>query len=86
MNLRDDTLWKAELLAMGAVAREAARSLRETTSASKTVALMAAASALRANANAILAANATDIDAARTNSLGAAMLDRLSLNPQRIEA
>lgn len=87
MNLRDDTIsLRADMLAMGSAARAAARTLRETTTISKNAALLAAASAMREHADAILDANAKDIDAARGNQLGTALLDRLSLDAGRIEA
>jgi glutamate-5-semialdehyde dehydrogenase len=86
VNLRDDKLsLAAELLAMGAAARDAARVLREAETATKNKALTAAAASVRANAAAILKANDNDLAAARENGLGTAMLDRLSLNEQRIE-
>src|SRR5256885_798935 len=46
----------------------------------------ASAAAVHANVAAILEANGNDFDVARENDLGPAMLDRLSLNEQRIEA
>ncbi len=52
----------------------------------KNAALMAAAAALRARASEILAANERDVAAARGAGLGGAMLDRLQLDPARIEA
>ncbi len=42
--------------------------------------------ALRARADDILTANARDIDRARTNGMAEAQIDRLALNPARIEA
>ena len=47
---------------------------------------MAAAGAVRASADSILAANAEDMANGQANGLGPAMLDRLELNPQRLEA
>lgn len=52
----------------------------------KAVALRAAAAAIRADGEAILAANARDIAAAEANGLSGAMLDRLRLDPSRLEA
>ncbi len=52
----------------------------------KNAALMAAAAALRARMSEILAANERDVVAARGAGLGGAMLDRLQLDPARIEA
>jgi glutamate-5-semialdehyde dehydrogenase len=48
-------------------------------------ALKAAAEAILAHAEQILAANAEDLDAARAVGTPTAMLDRLALNPQRID-
>ena len=66
-------------------ARVAARILASTPTVVKDRALHAAADALLANADQILAANAEDLDAARAAGTPAAMLDRLTLNPQRID-
>ncbi len=76
----------AEMMAIGAAARDAARALREADDATKTKALMQAASAIRARRNEILAANVRDLDAAKANNMGAAMQDRLALTEARIEA
>ena len=46
----------------------------------------AAAAAVRAQANEILAANADDLAEAREGGIGAALLDRLALDPKRLEA
>ncbi|OHU97420.1 glutamate-5-semialdehyde dehydrogenase [Mycobacterium talmoniae] len=66
-------------------ARTAARVLATLPTATKDHALHAAADALLAHAEAILTANAADLDAARAAGTAEAMLDRLALNPQRIE-
>ena len=76
----------AEMMAIGAAAREAARAMREADDATKTKALPAAAAAIRARKAEILAANALDLDAAKADDMPAAMLDRLTLNDARIEA
>jgi len=52
----------------------------------RTAALKSAASELRRKADLIGAANAEDLDAGRRAGLGSALLDRLSLTPERIEA
>ena len=44
-----------------------------------------AADAVLAHTHQILAANATDLDSARAGGTPEAMLDRLALNPQRID-
>ncbi|WP_156297412.1 glutamate-5-semialdehyde dehydrogenase [Mycobacterium paragordonae] len=66
-------------------ARVAARILASTPTAVKDRALHAAADALLAHADEILAANAEDLDTARAAGTPAAMLDRLALNPQRVD-
>jgi glutamate-5-semialdehyde dehydrogenase len=76
----------AEMMAIGAAAREAARPLREADDATKTKALREAARAIRARKAEILAANAHDLEAAKANNMPAPMQDRLALNEARIEA
>ncbi|MFA7439704.1 MAG: glutamate-5-semialdehyde dehydrogenase [Sphingomonadaceae bacterium] len=71
---------------MGARARAAARVLATTPTEKKAAALRAAASAIRARTDAILAANAQDMAAGRANGLSAALLDRLLLDDGRIAA
>ncbi len=66
-------------------ARTAARTLASLPTVVKDRALHAAADALLANIPALLAANGADLDAARAAGTPEAMLDRLELNPQRIE-
>jgi glutamate-5-semialdehyde dehydrogenase len=76
----------ADMAALGAAARAAAEQLAVTDSETKAQALLAAAGAIRANRDAILAANRADMAAARKKGLTAALLDRLELNPARVEA
>ena len=71
---------------MGRRARLAARRLATLTSAAKCRALEAAAETLREAEPEILAANAIDMARAEAAALSSAMLDRLRLDPQRIEA
>jgi len=71
---------------MGARARAAARSLAITPAETKTRALLAMSQALRAGSDDIVAANGRDMEAGREAGLSDAMLDRLKLTPQRIEA
>ena len=66
-------------------ARVAARILASLPTAVKDRALHAAADAIVAHADQILAANTEDLTAARAADTPEAMLDRLALNPQRIE-
>jgi glutamate-5-semialdehyde dehydrogenase len=69
---------------IGRNARAAAGALRERTSAERTAAISAIASGLRRAAPEILDANAAD--AAQSPSSDAARLDRMLLNPARLEA
>lgn len=70
---------------MATNARQAVQALGLAGTETKNAAIRGAAAALRANAEAILAANAHDMEAGRAKGLTAAMLDRLELNPARIE-
>jgi len=65
--------------------RVAARALALLPTVAKDHALKAAAEAITGNAERILAANAEDLDAARAANTPTAMLDRLALNPDRID-
>src|ERR1700688_53937 len=71
---------------LGQAAVAAAVPLALADAATKNRALLAAAAALRARRVAIIEANAADMRAARTGGLGAALLERLELDEQRIEA
>ncbi|MDT5225492.1 MAG: glutamate-5-semialdehyde dehydrogenase [Mycobacterium sp.] len=66
-------------------ARVAARILASVPTAVKDRALHAAAEEILVHAEQILAANAEDLDVARSAGTPAAMLDRLALNPQRVD-
>ena len=66
-------------------ARVAARTLATLTTTVKDRALHAAADAVLAAADDILKANALDLEPARAAGTAEAMLDRLALNPQRID-
>ncbi|MCG5432493.1 glutamate-5-semialdehyde dehydrogenase [Mycobacterium sp. MYCO198283] len=66
-------------------ARLAARTLAHLTTTAKDAALHAAADAVLASADEILAANRRDLDAARAAATPDALLDRLALNPQRLD-
>ncbi len=70
---------------MGARARTAATTLAGLPTAAKAAGLRAAAAAIRADADAILAANARDVEAGTANGLSGALLDRLRLDPARLE-
>ena len=77
---------EADMLAMGARAREAAAHLREASPETKNKALIAAADAIRAAAPAIMEANEKDMQAASARGLAPSLLDRLKLDAKRIEA
>src|SRR5688572_13205114 len=81
-----DAALAATMLAMGAAAREASAAAAKAGADKRTAALKAMAKRIRAAAPAILAANAKDTAAANAKGLSGAMLDRLELNPDRIEA
>ena len=66
-------------------ARVAARVLATLTTTVKDRALHAAADAVLAQSHRILAANVEDLEAARAAGTPEAMLDRLALNPQRVD-
>lgn len=69
---------------MGATAKAAAQVLAMTPAAQKRDTLNAAADAVLANQDAIIAANAKDMEFGRDKGLSAAMLDRLMLDADRI--
>ena len=76
----------ADMAALGTAARAAAEQLAVTASETKAQALVAAAGAIRTNQAAILEANRADMAAARDKGLTPALLDRLELDPARVEA
>ena len=73
------------MLKRGKRARLAASALREASPETRTRALTLLAQKLRASADPILKANQQDLDAGRANGMTEALLDRLALNPARIE-
>jgi glutamate-5-semialdehyde dehydrogenase len=77
---------EAEMTALGARARAAAHALAAASTETKRSALDAAAAALRARKAEVLAANAKDMAAAKTSGLSGALLDRLALDPGRVDA
>ena len=76
----------AQMDMIGRRARAAAAELAFAPSATKAKALMAAADAITAQAEVIIAANARDLDYGRDKGLTPAMMDRLMLDASRIEA
>jgi glutamate-5-semialdehyde dehydrogenase len=77
---------RAGMREIGAKARAAARQVANAPADKKNRALLAGARILRERADEILAANALDCEDARAKNLSAALIDRLTLNPARIEA
>ena len=75
----------ATMAELGRKARAAASELALASPEAKVTALHAAAAAVRSRQNEILAANAEDVAAAKTSGIGAALIDRLSLDPNRLE-
>ncbi len=75
-----------EMQTLGRAAVAAADVLRHATAEQKNAALLAAATALRANCAEILLANGADMNGARSAGLGPALLDRLELDAVRVEA
>ena len=71
---------------MGLAAREAAQQLATASAEAKNTALHAAAAAIRADAENILAANARDVATAEAAGLAAPQIDRARLDPARLEA
>ncbi len=71
------------IAALAGAARGAAAALALTSAPAKAVAIVGAASAIRARTAAILAANAADMAAA--SALSPALRDRLLLTPERVE-
>ncbi|HEY9424795.1 MAG TPA: glutamate-5-semialdehyde dehydrogenase [Microterricola sp.] len=67
-------------------ARAASLELGATTTQKKNEALVEIAATLRAHVAEIVEANQRDIEAGRANGLSDALLDRLALNPARIES
>ena len=67
-------------------ARAGAAALQAAGAEGRTRALLATAQALRAASGEVLAANAADVQAARAKGSDAAFLDRLALDPGRLQA
>ena len=67
-------------------AKAAARQLRSASTTEKNTALLAMANALGHSSDKILAANAADIAAAKAKGISSALIDRLTLNEERLSA
>ncbi|WP_245444415.1 glutamate-5-semialdehyde dehydrogenase [Microvirga sp. KLBC 81] len=71
---------------LGRRAREAARRVALASDEQKNTGLCAMAASIRGRASAILAANAEDLAEAKAKGQTSAFIDRLTLNPERLEA
>jgi glutamate-5-semialdehyde dehydrogenase len=76
----------AVMAEIGRRAREASAALALADGAAKMAVLRNAAAAVRGRAAAVLDANARDLAEAEEQGLGPALLDRLALDPKRLEA
>lgn len=85
-NLDETIDLESEMRQLGRAARDAQQALTTATTAAKNDALTAAAAALRAERETIKAANAQDMELGRERKLTPALMDRLMLNDDRIEA
>lgn len=81
-----DQAVERQVLDIGRRAKTAAASLALADSGAKKLALQAAAATIRSQADALLAANAEDVAFGENKQLSAALIDRLTLTPDRIEA
>lgn len=77
--------WMDELPRMGHMAKRAARVLANAPTTEKNDALCVMASALRGHGEEIIAANRLDLEIGETNGLPVSLMDRLTLNADRIE-
>ncbi len=82
--LETDAEIASSMQEIGGAAKAAASVLATCSSEQKNDALLAAAGALDARAEAVLAANARDMARAREKGIAGAMLDRLELDPSRL--
>jgi len=71
---------------IGDRARKASKVLSHAESSVKNLSLVAAAEALRASKKELIAANQKDIAFGKAKNLSSAMIDRLELNDERIDA
>ncbi|TDO69179.1 glutamate-5-semialdehyde dehydrogenase [Kribbella sp. VKM Ac-2571] len=76
----------SEIIELARRARVASYALAEASRATKDAALHAMAAALRANTDAIVAANAKDVAAARDAGTPESTVDRLALDPSRVDS
>ncbi len=81
-----ENIQREDVLDAARLARVASRDLAICTRADKDAALYAMADALVAHSGIIISANATDVAAATANGTDSAIIDRLTLNAERISA
>jgi glutamate-5-semialdehyde dehydrogenase len=84
-NLEATMSEKNEALELARRAREASRVLTALTTKVKNLALEKMANGLEASVDSILQANARDVEAGKEKGLSTALIDRLTLNQQRIQ-
>lgn len=77
---------KAYMQTLGSQARDASQIIAAADTVLKNQALLAIAEALNHDREKLLSANALDMQNGVANGLDAALLDRLELNPERIDA
>ncbi|BDG09523.1 gamma-glutamyl phosphate reductase [Anaeromyxobacter paludicola] len=85
MKKREPASIAERMRALAVAAKEAARELSRAPTARKNAALLAAADAVIRRSRGILAANKHDLAAAKKAGQNAAYLDRLALDPKRLE-
>jgi len=83
---KDALTLEAEMFALGRAARDADPRLVDASTEINNKALIAAADAIRKHQFKILAANAEDMKSASSRNLSPALMDRLKLDPKRVEA
>ena len=75
-----------DLTVMAAAAKNATRQMAHASTDAKNMALKAIANNLEQSQNDILSANEKDINEALKNGLNSALIDRLTLTPERLDA
>lgn len=81
----DEATIAAHMIDMGVIARRSSHLLARATTKAKDAVLLGAAMNMRANCDDILTANAADLALARKQNLPAARLDRIMIDPTRLE-
>ncbi|HMS75048.1 glutamate-5-semialdehyde dehydrogenase [Gordonia sp. (in: high G+C Gram-positive bacteria)] len=76
---------ESAVLSLATAAKAASRSLNGLTTATKNEVLLAAAEAIEANTESILAANASDVERAEAGGTEASLIDRLRLTADRVK-